>query len=378
MINLIRTSTIPKRYLSDIYNNHLTDVNLLTFEELRAKIFGFFINEFDQYSYYLNKGEKYHCEEIITNDSILQKKWASEHGLSPHLSLEDIFLEQIKHFKPLIYVDNSSYFMSHNAEEFKQKYKVSKIIAWDGYTGSQFKQQSKGVDLLITCVDYIKNIYQELGFESKLLPFGFDNRVFEQLKTSLTIQNQLCFTGSISDNVHKERKELLLTILKNKIPLALHISNIGNKNTWLSRAQMRAIKDLRLKDFKDYYTLQSHNLGGVYGIEMYRTLGQNTIQLNSHGDGSLQAGNMRLYEATGMGTLLLTDWKSNLPDLFVPEKEIITYKNKSEAIDKTKYYLKNTNEAKEIALNGQKRTFAQYSTQSRMMAFEKICDEILQ
>jgi spore maturation protein CgeB len=111
---------------------------------------------------------------------------------------------------------------------------------------------------------------------------------------------------------------------------------------------------------------------------MYRTLGQNTIQLNSHGDGSLQAGNMRLYEATGMGTLLLTDWKSNLPDLFVPEKEIITYKNKSEAIDKTKYYLKNTNEAKEIALNGQKRTFAQYSTQSRMMAFEKICDEILQ
>jgi spore maturation protein CgeB len=141
---------------------------------------------------------------------------------------------------------------------------------------------------------------------------------------------------------------------------------------------MRAIKDFRLKDFKDYYTLQSHNLGGVYGIEMYRTIGQNAIQLNSHGDGSLQAGNMRLYEATGMGTLLLTDWKSNLPDLFVPEKEIITYKNKAEAIDKINYYLKNTNEAKEIALNGQKRTFAQYSTQTRMMAFETICDAILQ
>ena len=378
MMSIVRTSTIPKRYLSDIYNNHLTDVNLLTFEELRAKIFGFFINEFDQYSYYLNKGEKYHCEEIITNDWILQKKWASEHGLSPHLSLDDIFLEQIKYYKPIIFVDNSSYFMSHNAEEFKQKYNVSKVIAWDGYTGSQFKQQTKGVDLIITCVEYIKNIYKDLGFESKLLPFGFDNRVFEQLKSSLTIQNRLCFTGSISDNVHKERKELLLTILKNKIPLELYISNIGNKNTWLSRAQIRAFKDFRLKDFKDYYTLQSHNLGGVYGIEMYRTIGQNAIQLNSHGDGSLQAGNMRLYEATGMGTLLLTDWKSNLPDLFVPEKEIITYKNKAEAIDKINYYLKNTNEAKEIALNGQKRTFAQYSTQSRMMAFEKICDEILQ
>jgi glycosyltransferase involved in cell wall biosynthesis len=377
MISIVRTSTIPKRYLSDIYNNHLTDVNLLTFEELRAKIFGYFINEFDQYSYYLNKGEKYHCEEIITNDSILQKKWASEHGLNPNSSLDEIFLEQIKFYKPIIFVDNSSYFMSRNAEEFKQKYNVSKFIAWDGYTGSQFKQQSKGVDLIITCVEYIKNIYQDLGFESKLLPFGFDNRVFDQLKSSLTFQNRLCFTGSISDNVHKERKELLLTILKNKIPLELYISNIGNKNTWLSRAQIRAIKDFRLKDFKDYYTLQSHNSGGVYGIEMYKTIGQNAIQLNSHGDGSLQAGNMRLYEATGMGTLLLTDWKANIGSIFEPEKEIITYKNKAEAIDKINYYLKNTNEAKEIALNGQNRAFAQYSTQSRMMAFEKICDEIL-
>lgn len=378
MISIVRTSTIPKRYLSDIYNNHLSEVNLLTFNELRAKIFGFFINEFDQYSYYLNKGEKYHCEEIITNDFILQKKWASENGLNPNLSLDEIFLEQIKYYKPIIFIDNSSYFMSHNAVEFKQKFNMSKIIAWDGYTGSQFKQQSNGVDLIITCVEYIKNIYQDLGFESKLLPFGFDNRVFDQLKSSLTFQNRLCFTGSISDNVHKERKELLLTILKNKIPLELYISNIGNKNTWLSRAQMRAIKDLRLKDFKDYYTLQSKNLGGVYGIEMFKTIGQNAIQLNSHGDGSLQAGNMRLYEATGMGTLLLTDWKSNLPDLFVPEKEIITYKNKAEAIDKINYYLKNTNEAKEIALNGQKRTFAQYSTQTRMMAFETICDSMLQ
>jgi hypothetical protein len=59
------------------------------------------------------------------------------------------------------------------------------------------------------------------------------------------------------------------------------------------------------------------------------------------------------------------------------KKEIITYKNKTEAIDKINYYLKNTNEAKEIALNGQKRTFSQYSTQSRIMTFEKICDEIL-
>jgi glycosyltransferase involved in cell wall biosynthesis len=377
MISIVRTSTIPKRYLSDIYNNHLSEVNLLTFDELRAKIFGYFINEFDQYSYYLNKGEKYHCEEIITNDSILQKKWASEHGLNPNSSLDEIFLEQIKFYKPIIFIDNSSYFMSHNAVDFKQKLNISKVIAWDGYTGSQFKQQSKGVDLIITCVEYIKNIYQDLGFESKLLPFGFDNRIFDQLKSSLTFQNRLCFTGSISDNVHKERKELLLTILKNKIPLELYISNIGNKNTWLSRAQIRAIKDFRLKDFKDYYTLQSHNLGGVYGIEMYRTIGQNAIQLNSHGDGSLQAGNMRLYEATGMGTLLLTDWKENIGSIFEPEKEIITYKNKAEAIDKINYYLKNTNEAKEIALNGQNRTFAQYSTQSRIMTFEKICDEIL-
>jgi spore maturation protein CgeB len=377
MISIIRTSTIPKRYLSDIYNNQLKNINRLSFEELRTQLFGLFINEFDQYTYYLSDSNKYHIEEIIFNDIILQKKWAQEHGLNPNLSLDEIFIEQIKFYKPAIMMDNNNYFMYHDAIAFKKKYNVSKIIAWDGYTGSDFSKQSKGVDLVLTCVEYIKNIYQDLGFASQLLPFGFDKRIFNQLENTLNVKNQLCFTGSISDNVHKERKELLLNIIKNKVSFELHISNLGLKNTLISLAQIRALKDLRWRDFMDYYQLQQHNLGGVYGIEMFKTIGSSSIQLNSHGDGAQQAGNMRLYEATGMGTLLLSDWKSNISSIFEPEKEIITYKTKAEAIDKAKYYLKHTDEAKAIAMNGQKRTFAQYSTQNRILQFETICDKLI-
>ena len=42
---------------------------------------------------------------------------------------------------------------------------------------------------------------------------------------------------------------------------------------------------------------------------------------------------MRLYEATGMGSLLLTDRKDNLRQLFEEDHEIVTYESKEEALD---------------------------------------------
>ena len=39
------------------------------------------------------------------------------------------------------------------------------------------------------------------------------------------------------------------------------------------------------------------------------------------------ANNMRLYEATGVGALLVTDWKENLGEMFEPGKEVVAYRS---------------------------------------------------
>ena len=50
---------------------------------------------------------------------------------------------------------------------------------------------------------------------------------------------------------------------------------------------------------------------------MFRILASSRIVLNRHiTDARQYANNMRLYEATGVGSLLVTDAKENLADLF--------------------------------------------------------------
>ena len=56
--------------------------------------------------------------------------------------------------------------------------------------------------------------------------------------------------------------------------------------------------------------------GEVWGADMYQALRRSSITLNSHIDmAGREAGNMRLFEATGVGAFLLTDFKDNLHTL---------------------------------------------------------------
>ncbi|MFM7105095.1 MAG: hypothetical protein ACKOW8_06200, partial [Flavobacteriales bacterium] len=210
MVSVVRTSFIPPRFLHDLYAHEIGDTEAYSYAELRSKIFSYYIFEFDYFSHYLNKGGRYFVEEIILNDAVLQRKWATEHGMKISATDAEIFEEQLRLFKPDIIMDTNNFFMRNSAEEYKKKFDVKAVLAWDGYTGNRFDRQSKGVDLVLTCVDDIKNAYTALGYKCAILPFAFDVRIFESLKNELVLKDNVCFSGTISDNVHEERKELLM------------------------------------------------------------------------------------------------------------------------------------------------------------------------
>ena len=44
---------------------------------------------------------------------------------------------------------------------------------------------------------------------------------------------------------------------------------------------------------------------------------------------------MRLFEATGSGACLVTDWKENLGELFEPDVEVVTYRSVAECVKKS-------------------------------------------
>jgi len=81
---------------------------------------------------------------------------------------------------------------------------------------------------------------------------------------------------------------------------------------------------------------------------------------------------MRLFEATGVGTLLITDWKMNLHDMFELGKEVVAYRSPEECIKLVQYYLEHDREREAIARAGQERTLREHTFYHRMQEVVEI------
>ena len=60
----------------------------------------------------------------------------------------------------------------------------------------------------------------------------------------------------------------------------------------------------------------------------------------------------RIFAVMGVGGFVLSNWQEEIPELFVEDKEIVTYKTPEELVDKADYYLKHEDKRIRIAVNG--------------------------
>jgi len=128
---------------------------------------------------------------------------------------------------------------------------------------------------------------------------------------------------------------------------------------------------------RDSLLRRSHR-GNAWALDMYEVLFNAKIALNHHINVAGHfANNMRLYEATGVGTLLLTDYKSNLHTLFEPGKEVIVYRSSEECTELIAYYLQHEDESKSVAEAGQARTLREHTYNHRMREFINILNSFL-
>ena len=75
---------------------------------------------------------------------------------------------------------------------------------------------------------------------------------------------------------------------------------------------------------------------------------------------------MRLYEATGVGTCLVTEMKDNLGEMFQPGREVVTFAGTDDCMEKIRQYLDRGDERTRIAQAGQRRTLRDHVYTSRM------------
>jgi spore maturation protein CgeB len=106
---------------------------------------------------------------------------------------------------------------------------------------------------------------------------------------------------------------------------------------------------------------------------MYQKLRDSRIVLNTHIDISVtNASNMRLFEGTGVGSCLLTDWKANIRDLFEPDSEVVTYRSAEECVEKVRYLLAHEDERRAIAAAGQRRALRDHTYERRAAQLDEI------
>jgi hypothetical protein len=107
--------------------------------------------------------------------------------------------------------------------------------------------------------------------------------------------------------------------------------------------------------------------GPAWGRTMYEVLARSRMTVNTHGRiAGDDANNLRLYEATGMGTLLVTDARRNMGQLFDVGSEVVTYRDAADCAQIVRHFLDHPDEAASIAAAGQRRTMRDHTWANRM------------
>jgi hypothetical protein len=205
-------------------------------------------------------------------------------------------------------------------------------------------------DLMISSLPNFVREFKKEGVTAEYLPLAFEVGILAHLSPGPR-NIPLSFVGSVS-TLHSERLKFLERIAEFDDLAIWGDGVLGLFN----RSRIR----LRYR-------------GSAWGREMYAILHHSKLTLNKHIDVAADyANNMRLYEATGVGTCLLTDWKENLDNLFEVGREVVAYRSEAECTDLIRFYLTHDRERVKIARAGHERCLRDHNYQRRMAELEAI------
>jgi hypothetical protein len=270
--------------------------------------------------------------------------------LGPSSWLRDVLAAQIKHYKPDILLNTSTDWIGSSFLKTLKPY-VSLLVAQPAPWPFSLKRlkslDTSCYDLVVSAFPPLVQWFREHGTPAELLRLGFEPRVLFQLKEHEKKTIPISFLGSLYYS-HRNRIPFLETLCEQ---FDIQVWGPGDEPLSPQSSIRKAYK------------------GQAWGLEMYQTLAKSKITLNPYADVPTYATNMRLFEATGVGTLLMTEWAKNLPELFEPDNEVVAYRSAEECAELIQYYLDHEDERQAIARAGQERTLKEHTYFNRMAEF---------
>lgn len=312
----------------------------------------------------------YDAELIVANDLWTQKRWMEENlpdrKLGDREQVEDILVEQLDALAPdVLYLSEPISLDSRLVRRLKRKPRL--VIGWRASDILPRTDWSE-FDVMLSGLKGVRLAAIEFGAKAAedFYP-GFTPETLDELG-DVPETRDLVFSGSWTPDQHKRRNDYL-------DKLASFLGSNGYQAAYFINGEVG--DDRPAKKFVK---------PPVFGVEMYRALKSGGVVFDARCDMFAEhpktkrkidiAGeetlNMRLFEATGVGAFLLTERYSNLTKYFEPGKEIETFADEAELVDKVRYYLERPEKRAEIAKRGQERTLRDHSMDKRAKAFDEI------
>jgi spore maturation protein CgeB len=354
----------------------------------------------------------YRTVEIIRDVEPLQQSWAIEHGLPAEWALTRITARQIEEARPdILWFEDSGDDAGLILGELEENGHRPRLVL--GWTGSfvAANRTHAALDCTLSCAPEAVEFLRARGAEAEHLDHGFSPLVIDRMH-AVRRKNDLAFFGHIfrNEGFHQTRADVLCALADSRkririytphfIPgsagiaqkalhtaamLALYPAKLAVYG--LSRLLLKAGLSARVLSANRYLRraleltrppravappgdlppqLMRCTTPAVYGLRMYEAIAASRIVLNVHADSSPRfASNMRLFEVTGGGSLLLTDWRENLPQLFEPDAEVVTYRSAEECVEKAEWLLAHDADCARIAAAGHARCLRDHSFDTR-------------
>lgn len=368
MIKILKLSFYYDFYLQWFYRKN--DLNDKSYNDHLNIIFSDRFSWSDSFKNVFKNFNIGEVEEVIANDEFLQKKWLSEFLKKKCDKNWVLYIleQQIKFYKPNIIIVDAPTLSEEYFILFK-KYNL-KIISYDGIA-SHNNILIKYSDLIFTCLRSSERFYKENNKKVFFMPHGFDTRL--SFLNDVKKKINLSFIGNILNKNHANRVDILYELLK-KNSISIWIGDLSKLNITKKKANFFSFKNIPkiinfISMYKKIKKINKFNKGEVFGIDMYTKLAMSLVTLNSHiSVAGNEAANLRLFEATGLGSCLLTDKKNNISDFFTPD-EIVSYDNKYDAVEKAKYLLSNPKMTELIGKKAKQKTYSKHSLEIRWNSF---------
>lgn len=359
------------------------------------------------------EGLGYEAVEVVANAEPMQRRWALENELAfdENNLVLGITAAQVKAFQPdvLIVAD----YVTFTAEFLRRlRSECASIRLVLGACGSPYNDPSvfRQYDIVISPVPELVEHFRQNGHRPYHINHAFEPRILRRIDVRTTPTVDFAFLGSVVklSKFHHEREKILLDLIERSgLQIWSDIQRASSRQRRRVRARQWAYDGVRAAEragvpralltaaplirkvsrWKSRPALPSQHVDEriarrahppLFGLAMFQQLHDSKVALNTHIDISpINASNMRLFEATGVGTCLLTDWKANLSELFEPDAEVVAYRDAGECVEKVKYLLGDEAARRRIAAAGQRRTLRDHTFADRAARIDAIIREAL-